>query len=303
MSSNVKGIWFALFSALGFGCMPIFANFAYQSDASVDTVLTLRFLIAAIALWVVVIWRGAPVWIGWESVIKSLLLGIAGYAVMSYCYFSALTYISASLTSLLLYLYPLFVTIFSLLLGKEKWEMRKGLALLISTVGIGLLVGLSTGTLSVKGILLGASSGLIYSIFILVTRQVGSQVPVLTLTAYMVTGAFFALFAMSLVKGTAGLTPLPPAIGYIAAIALLSTVAAITLFNASLQLIGATKASILSTFEPVFTVLLAYLFFQEQMSVWQMAGGALILTALFLLQRPASQKFNHQVLSRKDVTG
>ena len=57
--------------------------------------------------------------------------------------------------------------------------------------------------------------------------------------------------------------------------ALLSTVAAITLYFAGLKRIGPTRASTLSTLEPL----------GERIAPVQMAGGALILTAVVLLAR------------------
>jgi len=72
----------------------------------------------------------------------------------------------------------------------------------------------------------------------------------------------------------------------IAAIALVSTVAAITLFFAGLERIGPTRASTLSTIEPLVTVTLAAALLGERIAPIQIAGGALILGAVVLLARP-----------------
>jgi drug/metabolite transporter (DMT)-like permease len=71
----------------------------------------------------------------------------------------------------------------------------------------------------------------------------------------------------------------------VAGIALVSTVAAITLFFAGLERIGPTQASTLSTVEPLFTVLLAAVVLGETIAPLQLAGGALILAAVILLAR------------------
>ena len=71
----------------------------------------------------------------------------------------------------------------------------------------------------------------------------------------------------------------------VAGIALVSTVAAITLFFAGLERIGPTRASTLSTVEPLFTVLLAAVVLGETIAPLQLAGGALILAAVILLAR------------------
>lgn len=286
MSTGGKGSLYALVSALGFSSMPIFANMAYQAGASVETVLTGRFLFAALFVWAIVGYRRMPVRIGWRLAGLSFLLGVLGYAVMSYSYFTALTYISASLTAMLLYLYPMFVTVFALLLRQETWDLRKGVALAASLVGLGLMVGLSLGHISGVGVAYGAAAGIVYSVFILANRQIGSKVPVLTMTAYIISGAFFSLLLAGLTKGTLQVALPLTATGSIAVIALFSTAMAIALFTASIQYIGASKASIISTLEPLFTMIMAYLFLHETMTFSQLFGAGLILLALFVLQLP-----------------
>jgi drug/metabolite transporter (DMT)-like permease len=71
--------------------------------------------------------------------------------------------------------------------------------------------------------------------------------------------------------------------GWLAALALVSTVAAVSLFFAGLRRVGPTTASILSTAEPVVTVLLAFLVFGELLGAVQLLGGALVLGAVLVL--------------------
>ena len=69
------------------------------------------------------------------------------------------------------------------------------------------------------------------------------------------------------------------------AIALVSTVLAISLFFAGLARVGPTRAATLSTVEPVVTIALAALVLGERIAAVQLAGGALILGAVLLLAR------------------
>ena len=63
-------------------------------------------------------------------------------------------------------------------------------------------------------------------------------------------------------------------------LAVVSTVAAISLFFAGLERVGPTSASILSTVEPLVTVMLAFLVFGESARPLQLLGGALVLAAV-----------------------
>jgi drug/metabolite transporter (DMT)-like permease len=67
-------------------------------------------------------------------------------------------------------------------------------------------------------------------------------------------------------------------------IALVSTVVAVSAFFAGLRRVGPSEAAILSTFEPPVTVALAFLVLGERLTPVQLAGGALVLAAVIVLQ-------------------
>ena len=73
------------------------------------------------------------------------------------------------------------------------------------------------------------------------------------------------------------------------AIALICTVLAIVGFLVGLRWVGATRASMMSTFEPVVTVLLAAVWLGESVSMSQLLGGALILAGVLVLSRPQAE--------------
>ena len=75
---------------------------------------------------------------------------------------------------------------------------------------------------------------------------------------------------------------------WIALIASVSTVMPIVLFMAGLARVGASTASIASTVEPVFTVVLAFVVLGETLGPLQLVGGALVLSAVVLLQLRSS---------------
>jgi drug/metabolite transporter (DMT)-like permease len=56
------------------------------------------------------------------------------------------------------------------------------------------------------------------------------------------------------------------------------------MFFAGLSRVGPTTASILSTVEPLVTVMLASVVFGERLTPAQLAGGALVLAAVLVLR-------------------
>ena len=73
--------------------------------------------------------------------------------------------------------------------------------------------------------------------------------------------------------------------GAIGGVVVVSTVIAIVTFFEGLKRIGPVHSSMLSTFEPVVTVALAWVFFNEGLTPLKFLGGALILVAGILLAR------------------
>jgi len=117
-----------------------------------------------------------------------------------------------------------------------------------------------------------------------VSDRVAPRMGARVLTALVCTGA-----SVPLTIGSALLGELRPGEvtvagwGWLTCLAVVSTVAAISLFFAGLRRVGPTTASILSTVEPLVTVLLAFLVFGETLVAVQLAGGALVLGAVLAL--------------------
>ena len=115
-----------------------------------------------------------------------------------------------------------------------------------------------------------------------------SRVGPLTLSALVCTGATATLTVAGVADGDLDLGAVSPAgYGWLAAIAVISTVAAVGLLFAGIRRVGPTSASILSTTEPVVTVLLAFLVFGESLGAVQLLGGALVLGAAVVLTASA----------------
>ena len=70
----------------------------------------------------------------------------------------------------------------------------------------------------------------------------------------------------------------------IVGIGLISTFIAIQAFYAGTKRIGAAQASLISTFEPIWTISLAALLFDERLGPLQLVGGVLVIAGVILAQ-------------------
>ena len=264
--------------------MAIFAKEAYATGASVVTLLSIRFLLAAALFWVIVAARGAQL-PSRRVIIISLGLGAIGYAAQAGLFFGALTRIDASLTSLLLYLYPVLVFAGAVAMGRERVTARRIGALALASLGAALvLLSGSLGALDGAGVAMALGAAVVYATYILVADRIVGAVDAFMMAALVTTGAAASTLAVGAGSGSIDLSFGAAGWGWIAAMALGSTVLGVSAFFVGLREVGPATASIVSTAEPVVTVALATVIYSEALGAGQLAGGVLVLGAVVILQ-------------------
>jgi drug/metabolite transporter (DMT)-like permease len=275
-----------LVSAVGFGCMAIFAKDAYKQHLGITSLLALRFALAALIFWAIARARGPIVLPPRRVLLAAFGLGAIGYAAQSGLYFGAVKRMDASTTALLLYTYPAIVFIAALALRREEPDRRKLAALGLAIAGTALVLigGSGSGSFESVGVIMALAAAVAYSTYILVADTVVPKIDPFLLSALIATGGAVTFWLTGLIHG--GLTLSLPAHGWldIAGIVLVSTVLPVVTFLLGLARVGAATASIVSCFEPVVTVSLAMLLYGERLGPAQLAGGALVLCAVILLQ-------------------
>jgi drug/metabolite transporter (DMT)-like permease len=251
------------------------------------TLLFIRFTIASVIMAAIMAVRREPLprgpSLGWLAA-----LGGVGYVGQSFCYFTALTLASAGLVSLLLYLYPILVAVASMVFLKEKLTPAKGIALGLALAGAALTIGFG-GRGTPAGIALGVAAAVIYSAYIMAGSRVMKKVSALQSSTVVIASAAVVYGVVTAIRGASW----PQTAGgwaAAAAVAVVSTVIAISGFFLGLERIGPTNASTLSTVEPAITVCLAAVFLGESFPPLAIAGGALILTAVIVLARGEMKK-------------
>ena len=287
----MRGALLCLLSAACFGTLGIFGKLASDAGANIASTLLLRFGLAAAAFWLVLRVTGGLAGLRRlprRVVLIGLGLGAAGYSLQSTLFFAAIERADVSLVSLLLYTYPAFVTVAALMLGRAAPSLRTIVALAVASAGLALvLLAAGTGAFDLAGALLALAASVTYTTYILISDRIVGAVDPLVLSALVLAGATASFAVAGLATGSLDLALSAEAWLWLVLIALVSTVVAVSAFFAGLRRVGPSEASILSTFEPVVTVALAFVVLGERLTPAQLAGGALVLGAVVLLQLPA----------------
>ena len=279
--NRLIGALLIIVSAASFGTLAIFGRYAYADGLDTFTILALRFTLGAVLMAGLLAvrrerWpRGSTLW-------RLIGMGALGYVGQSFCYLTATQFASPGLVALLLYLYPVFVAILSAVFLKEKFTPIKIAALALATFGAALTANPQGGQWT--GILLAVTAAAIYSVYIIVGTGVMRQVSAFQSSTVIFASAGAVYATLALIRG-----PQLPQSGAgwaaVIAIVLIATVIPVVTFLAGLRRIGPTNASMLSTVEPIVTVLLAALLFGDVLTPEALIGGALILIAVVMLTR------------------
>jgi drug/metabolite transporter (DMT)-like permease len=311
------GVLLVIASACGYGSGALLAKPVYGAGVDWLTLLFWRFLIAAAVSWV---WLGASA--ANRAALRRLprqriaiLIGLGFFFVLnSGTYYAALETVPASLAALIVYLYPALVAVLTLRFGRRLEGRRAWFALAIASVGVVLAVGgIPQGAAPpLSGLILTIASPIFYAVWIVAAARLGGErresvalplpadseaAPVADstepapATAIITTATATAYLVLMLVtKHSVSPAAVPDsAWPGVIGVALVATALAVQAFYAGARRVGAARAALISTVEPIYTITLAAILFGESLAPIQLAGGALILGGVLLAETGAGR--------------
>ncbi|WP_342028047.1 DMT family transporter [Lentibacillus halodurans] len=219
--------------------------------------------------------------------------GVFSIVFFNFCMFTAIDLSTIPIATALLYTGPAFVTVLSFLLFQEPFTKPKLSALLITIVGSALVVGLvplNLNTFQLGSILFGLGSGFGYALYSIFSKFALEKYTSISITAYTFIVAAVSLLPFFPYQEKISLLMDPSVLFYAIGLGFLPTAFAYIIYTYGLNQTEASKASILTTVEPVVATLIGIFVFQEAFSLVQMLGMACIIGAVIIIQmnpRPA----------------
>lgn len=286
LTSRQAGFIFIILSGMCFGALGLFGKLAYRQSIAPGELLALRYSISAIITGLLItISSPRSFFMGKFEIISSLLLGVFGYALFSSLFFMSLSKLSASLSVLLLYTYPAMVVILSQFILRERLGRIGLIALAISTLGMfGLVWGEWTLVRPIY-LLYGIGSAFFYALYIMYSRKYLKDTPAMPSSFFVQLGAGSILSLIHFQNFERPIFILNHHALLIVSMAIICSVMAMTLFLAGLRRLTSSEASILSTTEPLFGVIIATVFLDETLSALQLAGGVFIIISMILIAK------------------
>ncbi len=280
MAPNGKSTFGTLLAlSVGLTCISFSAILIRLTVSPAVTVATWRMVIAGILLLSALVWRRRTR-ITRRAFLLSLFSG-AFLALHFSTWIASLRYTTVASSVVLVSTNPLFVGLFSLLLGerpsRKLWE-----GIFISTVGA-VLIGwgdLAVGGKALWGDLLALLGAMMASAYLIVGRRVRQDLgllPYITLsysTAGILLMAFLGVFSQGIVL------PEAPDWPWLILLALGPQLLGHTSFNWALKFLPAVVVALVILGEPILSSLWAYLIFGEGIGSLQGVGFALVLLGI-----------------------
>lgn len=279
------GTLYTLLAATGFAAVSILTSLALATGLTLATVLAWRYTLAAVVLGTYVgtqPYKRIPP----KEMIRFVTIGGFGQALLVYLALSSLEYIPAATLAFLFYTYPSWVAVVQAVRGAERLDIRRVAALALSFLGIAVMVGMPGGENGVdwRGVALALSAAVVYGAYIPVMRVLQKDHPVAPPSAYSKVGAALAFLVLSVSDQSFTWQLSVEAWGIILALTLVSTVLPSVFFLMGLIRLGPVRTAIVSTVEPFLTALLGVIVLGQALTLRTLAGGALIIAAVVLLQ-------------------
>lgn len=284
-SIKLKGVLFSVLSAVIFGTSPIFFKTIVATGINTTTQVVLRSIVTMVLAGILACVNRQPILLKGRLLVDALLAFVAGQGLTAILLNSSYAYLPAGMSTSLHFVYPSVVMIACVVLFRERVNLAKVAALLLSVVAIALMTDL-TAKGQLTGVFLAVGSGFSYAFYILyLERTQLRDIPVWTFAFWGSLGCLVAAGGPGLstnsldVSGATGKGLL-----LLAIMVPLQSVLAVRFFQLGVRYSGSTAASLLSTMEPVTSAMLGMLILHESMSINKFIGcGAIILSVILVV--------------------
>ena len=208
-------------------------------------------------------------------------VGGATYGLSSVFYFLSAQEIGTGVSMVIFFTFPVFVALFAWIFDRHRLGRLTYISMILLFSGLWLLADECGSGFHWKAGLLALGSGVSYAVYVYMGKKI--KIDPLVSSLIVCLGGIFGIWMFGSFAGGQILIPsLNASWLHVFLTALLATVLPIVLFLEAMKKISATKASLLSVFEPLSTVLIGVLFLGEMLLDIQIVGVFIVLVGALL---------------------
>lgn len=280
MNIKQKGIIYTVIATIIFGITPAIGKLTYDMGNNGIQLAFLRHLFVLPLFFLIVIRQNLSFHLTKQQFIDVMKVGLGNALtiVLLYCSYS---YIGVGSATVLHFLYPLFVCIFNFIFYHQLLTKQQILCLCLAIVGV--LCFIDQSSSSFIGFLLAIVSGVFFAYYMIGMDHTSiRELSPYVFNFYLVFLNVVAIGILSLLTHSFCIMPIK-SYSLILIVAVLTSMVAVVLLQRGIYCLGASLTAILSTLEPITSIIVGVLFLNETMSFFKLIGCVLVLISTVIL--------------------
>ncbi|PIR20397.1 MAG: hypothetical protein COV45_06380 [Deltaproteobacteria bacterium CG11_big_fil_rev_8_21_14_0_20_47_16] len=278
---------YVILAALCWGLHGALAKFLFSDDLTPATLVQFRLVIATVLFFLgILLFKRRLFVIQLRDLPYFMVCGVVGISINFFLYYYAIRAVSVAMGIFLQYLAPSVIAIYWMCRGKKPTGAVIS-AIIVSLLGCFLVVkayDVNFIDLNILGIAAGVAAAVAWASQSLIAEELTQRYNPLTVILYsflcatlfwnIIYSPRHMLSVQLTMKNCAG----------ILYVAIFGTIVPYMLFYKGIQMMRATRASVIATIEPVAAAVFAYFLLGESLQVPQILGGCLVVGSIMLLQ-------------------
>ena len=282
-AKTVRGYIFAILSAVIFGCMPLMARYIYADGVSPSTLVFLRNFLALPSLAVLAYLQRKSLKVPAKALAPIAAISFFGCCLTPILLFTAYNYIASGTATVFHFIYPAVVVLSGILFLKKKAKAEALISVGLCIIGVALFYD-PAQPINLAGSALALGSGITFALYVLLLAGFRHrEISGFLFSFYVAAASAVIAFIICIATGQLALPQTVTGWGLCLLFALAVTTGAVFLFQRGTFLIGGEKTSILSTLEPITSVVVGIVVFHEKATFKSVLGAVLVISASVLI--------------------
>lgn len=252
-----------------------------------------RYVLAAAALIPLLLWREGVPRLRREDILPMFLSSLAGITVYYFCEYNGIQRTSTGSASLILAAIPVLTLGAEALLTRTRLRPMQAAGAFLSLAGVALITLSSSqeGSDSLAGVLFIFGASLVWVAYIFLSRRLRQRYSSLSMNAWQAAMAAITLLPAALAEGFQPAAVTWDGWASAAVLALICSALCYYLYGNALTALSPLASAIFVNLIPLTTMAAGVLFLGERLTLATLAGGALIIGSIFLVNlSPAAER-------------
>ncbi|MGL4485141.1 MAG: DMT family transporter [Anaerovoracaceae bacterium] len=295
MSKNNKiiGIICIVITTIAYGLIPSLSFLSFNLGVAAETLLFNKFLYAAIAMWAYILIKKVDIRLRRDQIMPMIVIAVAYIGIATTLYL-AFNYISGSLATIISFTFPAIILTIEMVRKRIKANFLIIFAVIMSMFGMILIAWSPDLSGNLIGIIFAFGTAISYAVYILgLASDKMKRVNSLVVAGYVLVSSALVNFFRCCLSGKQLFAVEFNQLLVMLLLAIVCAFIAILCYCIGVKKIGAVKASIINTFEPVVACLFGYFLIGDSITLRMIIGATVIIISVLIANLSDKKTLEH----------